>query len=68
MTDPHSPACLGGVQQLADAHVLAVLSQVKLDLLVQLLLLLSDFSHVLVHTRHLDPPLLVHQGAWVDTL
>lgn len=51
------------MQQLPNSNIFAVLIQVKFNFLVQLLLLICQRSHAVVHPRNQNLPPLVHQGA-----
>lgn len=55
---------LAVVEQGLGAHVLGVLLQVKVDLVVELQLLLRHGGHSFADARDEDPPPPVYQGAW----
>lgn len=57
-------ACLGAVQQLFHTNILAVFFQVKLNLLVQALLLVRQGGHTVAYPRNHNLPPFVYQGAW----
>lgn len=61
-----STPCLAVVQQRFHANVFAVFIQVKLDLLVQLFLVIRHRGHVIVYPGNQNIPLVVQEGACFD--
>lgn len=58
-----SVPCLAVMQQLSNSNVLAVLIQVKFNILIQLFLLICQRGHIIVHARNQNLPPFVYQGA-----